>query len=172
MQNKVDILEFVFQGNDPQFAFFKNVVLEKVPKAGLKLLSQDGDNYNCTMPADPESLFLVGMIVSACYNEFGHLLNTEFEQEHRLKPLTDNSQIACVDAVHIDEDGETSYRYTWAVSSSIEINIGDTLVVEQRVGNKLAFVRAVSAVYMKTTKQHEVDIHPYCAVITNIGHKL
>lgn len=162
---EIKYFEYTFQGTEYQLQLLQWVVGQSIPDANLRILSKDGDDYICSIVADPEIIFQVGMIVASCYHE---------SEQERVPPkmLQLQTDVRCVDAVHIDEDGETSYRYTWAVSSSIEINIGDTLVVEQRVGNKLAFVRAVSAVYMKTTKQHEVDIHPYCAVITNIGHKL
>ena len=90
----------------------------------------------------------------------------------------DEQNVLCVDCVHPDEydpDWEHTYNqqtYTWYIPTSvhIQINAGDTLVVEQTVGIGLAFVKAVSAPYTKTREQHEREIHPYCRVILNMGN--
>jgi hypothetical protein len=83
-------------------------------------------------------------------------------------------KVKCVDAVHIDEQGNQSREYTWFIPTNLylSIEIGDTLVVEQLIGTGLAVVKAVSTVYEKTKSQHEEDVHPYCPVISNLGVRL
>lgn len=83
--------------------------------------------------------------------------------------------VECVDAVHIDEEGgECSRAYTWFIPTwlDIEIEIGDTLVVEQTVGIGLAFVKVIHGPYTMSKEQHEENINPYCPVIANIGRRL
>jgi len=72
-------------------------------------------------------------------------------------------------------DGNGSNEYTWVIPYEIDfaIEIGDTLVVEEAIGQRLTFARAVSRVYEKTKAQHEEeDIHPHRAVISNLGVRL
>ena len=83
----------------------------------------------------------------------------------------------CVDAIHPNEEDEEDHFgqqiYTWYIPSDrqLEIEEGDTLVVEQTVGIGLAFVKAVSKPYLKTREQHENDIHPYSKVLKNLGNQ-
>lgn len=88
--------------------------------------------------------------------------------------LYEEDTVKCVDAVHVDYENEESQPYTWFIPAymNIEINEGDTLVVERVVGNGLAIVKAVTGIYEKTKNQHEYDLHPYCPVITNLGKRL
>jgi hypothetical protein len=84
-------------------------------------------------------------------------------------------EVKCVDAVILDEQGNVGNEYTWVIPYEIDfaIEIGDTLVVEEAIGQRLTFARAVSRVYEKTKAQHEEDdIHPHRAVITNLGVRL
>jgi hypothetical protein len=89
-----------------------------------------------------------------------------------------DENVTCVNAVHCcenydDETEEGSQPYTWYIPTdrTIEIEIGDTLVVEQTVGIGLAFVKAVSEPYPKTREQHENEIHPYSKVVSNLGNQ-
>ena len=87
----------------------------------------------------------------------------------------DQYNIRCVDAVYDDKEGNCSAKtHTWFIPSemAIQIEVGDALIVEQTIGNGPAIVRAVSTVYEKSSTQHELDLHPYCPVITNIGKAL
>ncbi len=75
------MFEFIFQGNQEQFDFFKKVVFEKVPDAELKLDFINPvfkDEFNCSMSNEPKFIFQVGMILSACYSKFGHLALSKF----------------------------------------------------------------------------------------------
>lgn len=114
------------------------------------------------------------------WNALRNLDRETIEQikEELYKPLGDEDiftqYVECVDAVHIDEDGEQSRPYTWFMPTSleIEIEVGDTLVVEQTVGIGLAFVKAIGEPYLMAKEQHEEMIHPYCPVIANLGERL
>lgn len=77
--------------------------------------------------------------------------------------------VLCVDCTHLESDSEC--RYTWFIPLDREYNIedGDILVVEQVVGVGLALVKAQCSPYFKTIDMHEMEIHPYCRVIRNIG---
>lgn len=75
------MFEFIFQGTQEQFDFFKEVVFEKVPDSSLKLDFINPvfkDEFNCSMSNDPKFVFQVGMVLSACYSKFGHLNSTKF----------------------------------------------------------------------------------------------
>ena len=95
-------------------------------------------------------------------------IDSEIYRKHR---------IICVNAVHLDSDDDDDsddekMEYTWYIPSyyhQLNINIGDILVVENRVGCGLAFVKVVATPYTKTREQHESEIHPYCRVIQNLG---
>lgn len=78
--------------------------------------------------------------------------------------------VLCVDCVHVNNDYNQVYIWYIPTTVEIEIEIDDTLVVEQTVGIGLAFVKAVSIPYYKTKEQHEKDIHPYCRVLKNLGN--
>ncbi len=67
------MFEFIFQGNFEQFEFFKFVANEKIPNSGLSLSNHIGDEFHCAMVNEQDSIFKMGMIVSVCYNKFGHL---------------------------------------------------------------------------------------------------
>ncbi len=109
------------------------------------------------------------MISRNLINSLGKELIAEIESE-----LYFEEKVKCVDAVHVDEEKSESCPYTWFIPNNMDLNIeiGDTLVVEQVIGIGLAFVRAVSTVYEKTKSQHEDDVHPYCHVISNLGVRL
>jgi len=86
-----------------------------------------------------------------------------------------DENVMCVDAVHPNDflclENHEQQIYTWYIPTDrkIEIEEGDTLVVEQSFGIGLAFVKAVSKPYKKTREQHENEIHPYCKVVSNLG---
>lgn len=87
----------------------------------------------------------------------------------------EEEEVMCIDAIHPDfYPNEEENKYTWYIPTNfqIEIEIGDTLVVEQTVGIGLAFVKAVSIPYKKTRAQHESEIHPYSKVLQNLGQYL
>lgn len=71
--------EFVFEGTEDQFRFFKHAVNLKIPNSGMTLDNYTDDGFHCSTPNNCVTAFKVGMIVSACYAHFGHLKNTQFE---------------------------------------------------------------------------------------------
>lgn len=71
--------EFVFEGTEDQFRFFKHAVKTKIPSANMTLNNYTDDGFHCSTQNDCIVAFKVGMIVSACYAHFGHLKNTQFE---------------------------------------------------------------------------------------------
>lgn len=71
--------EFVFEGTEEQFRFFKHAVNLKIPNAGMTLDNYTEDGFHCSSANNCKTAFLIGMIVSACYAHFGHLKNTQFE---------------------------------------------------------------------------------------------
>ncbi len=83
--------------------------------------------------------------------------------------------VRCIEAVHIDQDGDESLPYTWEVPPHMAVEIGDSLVVESRVGSQHAVVVATSDIY--TIERYtatglsvdEESNHPYCAVVYNCG---
>lgn len=87
----------------------------------------------------------------------------------------DTILVRCIEAVHIDQEGDESLPYTWEVPQNMEISIGDYLVVESRVGSQHAVVVATSDIYTierYTATELSVDEesnHPYCAVVHNCG---
>jgi len=84
----------------------------------------------------------------------------------------DTILVRCVEAVHIDQEGNESCPYTWEVPQEIEIEVGDTLVVESRVGSQHVVVVACSTVYTITRPKQNTEsdsLHPYCAVVHNCG---
>jgi hypothetical protein len=109
------------------------------------------------------------MISRNLINKLGKELIAEIESE-----LYFEEKVKCVNAIHIDEEGNESCEYTWFIPTNMDLNIkiGDTLVVEQVIGLGLAFVKATSTVYEKTKAKHEDDVHPYCPVISNLGVRL
>ena len=87
----------------------------------------------------------------------------------------DTVLVRCIEAVHIDQEGDESLPYTWEVPKGMEIEIGDSLVVESRVGSQHAVVVATSDIY--TIERYtatglsvdEESNRPYCAVVYNCG---
>ena len=71
--------EFVFQGTENQFRFFRDAIKKKIPNADVTLDNYDDVGFHCSTQNDCKTAFLVGMIVSACYAHFGHLKDTQFE---------------------------------------------------------------------------------------------
>ena len=88
---------------------------------------------------------------------------------------SDTVFVRCIEAVHIDQEGDESLPYTWEVPQNREISIGDYLVVESRVGSQHAVVVATSDIY--TIERYtatglsvdEESNRPYCAVVYNCG---
>ena len=108
------------------------------------------------------------MVSRNLINKLGKEVIAQIEEE-----LYSKEEVKCVDAVHINE-GTESNIYTWYIQSHLDLNIqiGDTLIVEQVLGIGLAIVKAVSTVYTKTKEQHENEVHPYCGVVSNLGVRL
>lgn len=92
-------------------------------------------------------------------------------------PIEENDTVFvhCIEAVHIDQEGDESLPYCWEVPKGMEIEIGDTLVVESRVGSQHIVVVATTEPYSLeryTATGLSVDTesnHPYCAVVYNCG---
>ena len=104
------------------------------------------------------------MIAKNVLARLGHEAIEEIEDE-----LYNDDGVLCVNARHLD--GSSSQSYTWYIpmGKDYEIELGDTLVVEQVVGIGLALVQATCNPYFKTKEMHELDVHPYCKVIRNLG---
>lgn len=87
----------------------------------------------------------------------------------------DTVLVRCIEAVHIDQEGDESLPYTWEVPKGMEIEIGDSLVVESRVVSQHTVVVATSDIY--TIERYtatglsvdEESNRPYCAVVYNCG---
>lgn len=93
---------------------------------------------------------------------------TKEEIETLEEAMYKEDAILCVDCIHLERPAG---RYTWfvPVGSDFDIEIGDILVVNQVVGVGLALVQARTNPYLKTKQEHEMDVHPYCWVIQNLG---
>lgn len=76
------MFEFIFQGTQNQFDFFKMTIDEKVPNAELKLDFIKEDCFNCSMTDDNTEVFKVGMILASCYSKSEHLENTRFAKSN------------------------------------------------------------------------------------------
>lgn len=72
------IFEFIFQGNQEQFEFFKKIACAGIHHSGLFLDFIQEDEFHCSMSNDPNKIFKMGMIVSACYAKFGQLQESVF----------------------------------------------------------------------------------------------
>ena len=70
--------EFVFEGTEDQFRFFRDAVKKKIPNAEMTLDDYAYDGFHCSTKNDCSVAFKVGMVVSACYAHFGHLRDTQF----------------------------------------------------------------------------------------------
>jgi len=71
--------EFVFEGTEDQFRFFRHAVKTKIPAANMTLDNYTDDGFHCSTQNDSVVAFKTGMIVSACYAHFGHLKDTMFK---------------------------------------------------------------------------------------------
>ena len=74
-------MEFIFQGTQNQFEFFKMVLTEKVPNSELELDFIKDDCFHCSMIDDSTEAFKAGMVLASCYSKFEHLENTQFAKE-------------------------------------------------------------------------------------------
>ena len=71
--------EFVFEGTEDQFRFFRNAVKTKIPNSDMTLDNYTDDGFHCSTQNDCTVAFKVGMIASACYAHFGYLKDTQFK---------------------------------------------------------------------------------------------
>lgn len=78
--------------------------------------------------------------------------------------------IHCVEAIHINQEGDESCPYTWEVPQGMKIEVGDTLIVESHVGFQYTVVVATTEPYpIQRYTGVDSDTHPYCAVVHNCG---
>lgn len=71
--------EFVFEGTENQFRFFRDAVKKKIPDADVTLDNYDDVGFHCSVKNDAKIAFLIGIVCSICYTHFEHLNETQLK---------------------------------------------------------------------------------------------
>jgi len=84
----------------------------------------------------------------------------------------DDQEVVCFDAYHLDEDGTPVGVYTWYVPQNLAdlswLLLEGTVVLVENLDSE-AEVTVSHPPYRKTQEMHNMELHPYCALIKIIS---